>query len=82
MKNWNWSAIGFVFFMLIVVVFSVFAAIGISAEIDEYEANIGKDVVINNDTLTIVNGSFIMSTYELSNGLKINDEYLELLEIL
>ncbi|MDD6210547.1 MAG: hypothetical protein PUB21_08085 [Bacteroidales bacterium] len=47
------------------------------ATIDEMEAAIGQTIVVQNDTLLIVNGNPLLGTYTLSNGLKISMIYTQ-----
>ena len=44
---------------------------------DPYKANIGRSVVINTDTLTVVNYSTISGSYTLSNGVTIDKEVIK-----
>lgn len=43
----------------------------------KFNQNIGKKVVVEKDTLTILDGSMIFQTYTLSNGVKINSNKLD-----
>ncbi len=49
----------------------------ISDKADVYELNIGKTIVIDKDTLTIVNYSLINESYALSNGTNVNVKLVE-----
>lgn len=41
------------------------------------ESNVGKEVVLDNDTLTILDYSLLNSTYLLSNGISVNRVIVE-----
>jgi hypothetical protein len=42
----------------------------------KYKAKIGKKFILDKDTLTIIDYSFIMSNFTLSNGVKINSSII------
>lgn len=44
----------------------------INKEKNKYEINIGKRIILEKDTLSIINFSTFEETYTLSNGLKVN----------
>jgi hypothetical protein len=48
----------------------------ITAEKHDYEVNINKKVIIDKDTLTVVNYSIWNSTYNLSNGATVDKEFV------
>lgn len=48
----------------------------IKKERDKYETNIGQKVIIENDTLTIMNYSTIMKTFTLSNGKTVDASFI------
>ncbi len=68
---------------LLVLILIILVAFGIQnrvnnvifSEKSNLENNIGKKVIIDNDTLTIVNYSLIKGEYTLSNGTKIDKSY-------
>jgi len=41
-----------------------------------YDSNLGKEYVLNNDTLKIIDYSMWNKTYTLSNGVKINSKLI------
>lgn len=43
----------------------------------EYQENIGKKIVIDKDTLTVVDYNSIIDTYYLSNGTSVNKQFIE-----
>lgn len=44
---------------------------------DEYKSNIGKEIILEKDTLTIVDYSLWDETYTLSNGVKVNTDFIK-----
>lgn len=44
---------------------------------EEMSSNVGESLVIDGDTLTIVNYSIVSNSYTLSNGVEIDKSFLE-----
>lgn len=44
---------------------------------DEYKSNIGKEIILEKDTLTIVDYSLWDETYTLSNGVKVSTDFIK-----
>jgi len=53
------------------------ALYGYEQATEQLEYNLNKQVIINNDTLTIVDYSTWNDTYTLSNGIEINSSFIE-----
>ena len=84
----EWSSIWFYVLILIMASslvcfiwfgFRVFK--DISNETIKYKSNIGKYIVIEGDTLLVVDASMIQSSYTLSSGLKIDNKLFDKLVI-
>lgn len=82
MRYWNWELIGLITAIIAIVALCMWGYRSAENDLNNYEEPIGKQVVIENDTLTVVSCSFFKGTYDLSNGLTIKDKYLETLEII
>jgi len=54
----------------------------INNEKTKFEVNIGKSVIIENDTLSIMDYSMLESNYTLSNGKKVSFELINKLTII
>lgn len=52
----------------------------INKETSSYSINVGKKVVLNNDTLLITNYSTFDKTYTLSNGVKVDTSLISKLK--
>lgn len=65
-----------VFFFLIVIGISVLTKQDITHKRKIMESHIGETVVMNKDTLYVVDYSFFMKTYTLSNGTKIDQSFI------
>ncbi len=70
-----------IFIGLVVLVFALWVCISImgklfttevSKELEKYRSEIGKKIILEKDTLTIVNYSSIMETFTLPNGKEVN----------
>lgn len=59
------------FFLLISIIIAL-AFSGFFRELEKVENNIGKSVVLNGDTLLIIDISIINGSYILENGTEIN----------
>lgn len=53
----------------------------IQTNIEEMENSLNTEVILNNDTLIVVDYSIIHETYILSNGLSIHRNMLEILKV-
>lgn len=62
--------IGFIMYVLVSSFFVIFFT-KIEKEKDSYERYIGKKMILDKDTLTIINYSIISETFTLSNGQKV-----------
>jgi len=70
-----WGAIYVISTILLFLAISFLLNKGLSevgAEHDKYKKHIGSDVIINNDTLKIVDYSSVMGTFTLSNGVSVD----------
>lgn len=73
--------IGVFIVIIAIIVLPLFIVVGISYRIAEIEieatlneSHIGENYVLNGDTMTIIDYSYLGSTYTLSNGVKINEK--------
>lgn len=84
MKTRNFLGFGAVM-MVIVGILSIIVPImmlkSIANDVEDIKKDkdsyIGKHVVIDNDTLTVINNNLFMDSYTLSNSLKVNKTFLD-----
>lgn len=66
---------------IMVLVFIFFGIYYLASEIeskrDAMKANVGKKIVIGNDTLLIVDYSYVFESYTLSNGTEVSETFVE-----
>jgi hypothetical protein len=73
------SKVGFLI-AIPIIVFTFVAMAHIARMEDKRESFIGKSVVFNNDTLMVLDYSSMRREYNLSNGLVLNQELVQLLD--
>ena len=76
--------VAFVIFVLICTFFIRLLGSGISKTVGIYDkrdkemkSHVGENIIINNDTLTIIDYSFTDNNYTLGNGLKVSEAFLQ-----
>jgi len=74
MKNLD---VAFVFFIAFILSLFVFITLAIIQDKKEFDSYIGKELVMDCDTLLIVDTQYFGDYYFLSNGMKVSDEYVE-----
>ena len=82
MKRIDWDLVFTIAGMLMVGVCIFMMIYSIDSAEREGESFVGKQVVFNNDTLTVMNYSLMKSSYDLSNGLIIDGDLLQSLDTL
>ena len=65
-----------VLFFLFVIGIAVVREQDITHERKNMESHIGEKVVINKDTIYVVDYSFFMKTYTMSNGTKVDQSFI------
>ena len=76
--------VAFVIFVLICTFFIHLLGSGINKTVGIYDkrdkemkSHVGENIIINNDTLTIIDYSFTDNNYTLGNGLKVSEAFLQ-----
>jgi uncharacterized membrane protein YraQ (UPF0718 family) len=76
-KGWRLAIIG----AIVCVIMAFVIAYAISTQIDnkkkDLQSYVGKTVVVGKDTLTIVNYSMVFENFTLSNGTKVDEQFVK-----
>ncbi len=82
MKRIDWGLVLTIGAFVVLTTSVLLTAYLILAEEESGQDFVGKKVIFNNDTLIVVNYNYIGASYDLSNGLTIDQDLLQSLDTL
>jgi len=80
MKEFKGVLTVFIALVVLVVLTTIFLNTQLDKKTDEYKEKVGERIVLNKDTLTIIDYSFINENFKLSNGQEISFELVKKLK--
>ena len=82
MKEFKGVLTVFIALVVLVVLTTIFLESQLNKKTDTYKEKVGERIVLNKDTLTIIDYSFTNENFKLSNGQEISFELVKKLKII
>jgi hypothetical protein len=82
MKEFKGVLTVFIALVVLVVLTTIFLESQLNKKTDTYKEKAGERIVLNKDTLTIIDYSFTNENFKLSNGQEISFELVKKLKII